>query len=108
MRASPAESERVETILNEIAADQAVFRITLQCFLLRMFAARPDLAPEALSDMKQQVLRSIGRMPVAAEDEQGGVRWKRLANDRAEELFLELEDALAASIPPPKRAGAGN
>jgi hypothetical protein len=95
--------QQVEEILNEIAADQAVFRITLQSFLARVFAARPDRAAQGLADLKHQVIRSIDGMPPSKADVEGGERWKRLATIRAEQLFVEIEDALKAP-PRPTRS----
>ena len=90
----------MEEVLNEIVADQAVFRLTLQCFLLRMLAARPELAAHGLTELSDQVLRSIGRIRPSAADAAGGERWKRLAARRAEAFFVELEDALGQARAP--------
>jgi hypothetical protein len=91
--------KHVEEWLNELAADQAVFRITLQSFLLRVFATRPEAAERGLADLKDQVLRSIDRIPVAPIDPSGSVEWKRLTAFRAERLFGEIEDAIVTPRP---------
>jgi len=87
----------VEDLLNEIAADQAVFRITLQSLLLRLFATRPETAARGVAELRDQVLRSIDRIPAADADRAGGDRWKRLTAQRAEQLFGEIEDAMTGA-----------
>ena len=94
----------LETIINELAAEQAVFRITLQCVLLSFFAAQRQMGPQALAELKAAVARSIDHVRVDPHDKIGGTRWKELASSRAEQLFLELDDAMERSLkedPPP-------
>ncbi len=86
--------KNVEFVLNELAAEQAALRLTLQSFLLRLFASRPDATPEALEEMRRHVLRSVNAMPVDAGDPDGGRRWKRLVAARADEIFDEIDEAV--------------
>ncbi len=83
----------VEDLIGELAADQAVLRITLQNFLLRLFATRPDAGAAGLIDLKEQVLRSITQMPVGSSRAIDDERWRQLMNVRAERLFDEIESA---------------
>jgi hypothetical protein len=93
-----AETSDLETIINELAADQAVFRITLQCVLLSFFVSKRQMGPQALGELKDAVVRSINHVPIDPHDKIGGTRWKRLASSRAEQLFLELGDAMERSL----------
>jgi hypothetical protein len=88
----------LETIINELTAEQAVFRITLQCVLLSFFAAQRQVGPQALSELKAAVARSIDHVRVDPHDKIGGARWKQLASSHAEQLFLELDDAMERSL----------
>ena len=88
----------LETIINELAAEQAVFRITLQCVLLSFFAAQRQMGPQALAELKAAVARSIDHVRVDPHDKIGGVRWKQIASSRAEQMFLELGDAMERSL----------
>ncbi len=92
------ETSDLETIINELAAEQAVFRITLQCVLLSFFASKRQMGPKALGELKEAVVRSIDHVPIDPHDKIGGRRWKRLASSRAEQLFLELGDAMERSL----------
>ena len=83
--------ESLELMLNEIGADQTVNRVTLQCLLINLMAAR---GPEILEDMKQQVLRVIGNTEPTEKDPQGGERRKQLTMMRAELLFQDIEEAV--------------
>lgn len=83
--------QSLELMLNEIAADQEVNRIVVQCFLLNLTRAR---GPELLLDMKQQVLETVRNAEPNKTDAQGGQRRKELTVMRAESLFLEIEEAL--------------
>lgn len=83
--------QRLEAMLNELGADHAVIRVTLQCFLANLVAAR---GPEMLEDMKRQVLDAIGRTEPHEADPQGGERRKQLTLMRAELLFQEIEEAI--------------
>lgn len=87
----------LETIINDLAAEQAVFRITLQCVLLTFFAAQRQMGPQALAELKSAVARSIDHVRVDPHDKAGGTRWKQLATSHAEQLFLELDDAIERS-----------
>jgi hypothetical protein len=100
-----AEPSDLETIINELAAEQAVFRITLQCVLLSFFAAQRQMGPQALGELKAAVARSIEHVPVDPHDKVGGIRWKQLAASRAEQLFLELGDAMERSLKEGPRSG---
>jgi hypothetical protein len=95
---SAEQPEDLETIINELTAEQAVFRITLQCMLLSFFSAQRQMGPRALDELKAAVARSIDHVPVDPHDRTGGVRWKQLASSRAEQLFLELGDAMERSL----------
>ncbi len=92
-----ADSE-LEFIINELAADQAAVRIVLQCCLLRLFAARPEIAPAAFAELEEHVFSSIRAIPLAPEDEIGGARWKKLVHASAENLLGEITDTLDASV----------
>lgn len=97
--------EDLELILNEIAADQKVFRVTLQCFLLNM-AEKTD--PAIIEHLKRQVLGSIQQTLPAGDPEeaQGAERSKQLSLVRAEELFREIQTAVglkAPTIPPSEK-----
>jgi hypothetical protein len=95
---SAEQPDDLETIINELAAEQAVFRITLQCVLLSFFAAQRQMGPQALSELKSAVARSIDHVRVDPGDRIGGTRWKQLASLRAEQLFLELDDAMERAL----------
>ncbi len=94
----PSSRQDVEFVLNQLAADQAVLRLTLQSVLLRVLAARPDTAAVLLTELKEHVLRSAALIPVSQADVEGGERWKRLVHLRAEGLFAEIADAVEASL----------
>jgi hypothetical protein len=95
---SAEQPDDLETIINDLAAEQAVFRITLQCVLLSFFAAQRQMGPQALAELKAAVARSIDLVRVDPHDKIGGVRWKQLATSHAEQLFLELDDAMERTL----------
>lgn len=95
---SAEQPENLETIINDLAAEQAVFRITLQCVLLTFFAAQRQMGPQALAELKAAVGRSIDHVRVDPHDKAGGTRWKQLATLHAEQLFVELDDAMERSL----------
>jgi hypothetical protein len=97
--------DELETIINELSAEQAVFRITLQCVLLSFFAAQRQVGPQALSELKAAVARSIDHVRVDPHDKIGGARWKQLATSHAEQLFLELDDAMERTLKEDARSG---
>lgn len=81
----------LEIMLNEIAADQNVNRIVIQCLLFNLTRAR---GPEILRDIKRQALEVVGNMGLSKTDPQGGHRRKELTVMRAESMFQEIEEAL--------------
>ena len=87
----------VEDLVGELAADQAVLRITLQNFLLRLFATRPDAGAAGLIDLKEQVLRTITQMPVGSSRAIDDEHWRQLMAIRAERLFDEIESAFSST-----------
>jgi len=92
--AALTQGQVLASALNLIAADQAVLRLTLQYLILNAFGAQPDAAQKLLSNMRRQVVESIGRMPLNEKAPQNRERAKRLHIDRAEQLFQELEKAV--------------
>jgi hypothetical protein len=94
---------QIENALNDIANDQTVFRMTLQCFLLNMtlMSGRP-----ILQDLKKQVLGSIGQTLHVQEGPQDGGHRKNQTTMRAELFFLEMEEALGSAGAPSRRRGA--
>ncbi len=92
----------LEDAVNEMAADQAVLRVTLQSFLLRLFASRPDAGALGLAHLKDQVLRSVTRVPLNTALGTNDEHWKRQMTARVEQLFDEIEVAFGpdASAPP--------
>ena len=87
--------QSLEMMLNEIGADQTVNRVVLQTLLIDLMAVK---GPEILEDMKQQVLGIIGRTGPTETDPQGGERRKQLTLMRAEQMFQDIEEALAAAV----------
>jgi hypothetical protein len=106
---APGESaggpDDLETIINDLAAEQTVFRITLQCVLLTFFAAQRQMGPQALAELKAAVARSIDHVQVDPHDKIGGTRWKQLATSHAEQLFLELGDAMERTLKDSPQSG---
>jgi hypothetical protein len=66
--------------------------------LLTFFSAQRQMGQQALGELKEAVARSIDHVPVDPHDRIGGVRWKQLASSRAEQMFLELGDAMERSL----------
>jgi hypothetical protein len=91
----------VEDLLSEIAADQVVLRVTLQSFLVRLFASRPDDATLGLVHLRDQVLRSIARVPLDAPNGADDGWWKRQLASRAEQLFDEIGAAFGTDTSGP-------
>lgn len=85
--------QNIEIFLNEQRADLTVFRVIVQCFLLNTVQNSPHAA-ELLSEMKTQVLGSLAQTKISGEDAEGSERLKQLTMLRAEDFFLELEEAL--------------
>jgi hypothetical protein len=110
-RVAPEPERDVELLLNQIAAEQAAMRIVLQAFLLRLFAARREVAPRALAELREHAINSIHAMRLDADDPAGGLRWRNLVEARALELFAEIGDALdmpAQSAVEPEVAATAN
>ena len=83
--------KQIENALNELASDQTVYRMTLQCFFLNMTLAtgRP-----VVQDLKRQVLGSIGQTLHVQDGPRDGGRREKLTKLRAELFFAEMEEAL--------------
>jgi len=88
----------LELAINELAADQAAVRIVLQSFLLRLLAVRADTAPAAFAELQEHVSMSIEAIPLAAENQLGSARWRKLVANSAERLLGEIGDTLDASV----------
>ncbi len=97
-RAREPGSAELETVINELAADQAAVRIVLQSFLLRLFALRAETAPAAFAELQEHVSMSIEAIPLARGDQLASARWKRLVATSAERLLGEISDTLDASV----------
>lgn len=87
---------RLEIWLNEVTADQMVFRTTFQCLLLNLIGATPH-GVQMLGDLKGQVLGAIGRIRPVKEAPDGAERHKQLTLMRAEQFFQELESVVGQS-----------
>jgi hypothetical protein len=92
--------------LNLIAADQAAMRLTLQYLILNLFGAQRDSAHSLLENMKRQVIDSLSRMPTNEQHLENARRTRELHVLRAEQLFKELELALAKPGSKPNSEGA--
>ena len=98
-RTGANDDAELELAINEIAADQAAMRLVVQSFLLRLFALRVETAAAAFAELQDHVYRSIEAIPLAPEDQAGGVRWKGLVAASAERLFGEIGDTIGESVP---------
>ena len=95
-----AKDQSVESLqlrLNEIAADQNVFRITLQQLILSFVE---ETGPAIAGSLKAQVLHTIDYMTPLHDPKErhGGEEHKQLTRMRAESFFHEIDQAIDQEI----------
>jgi hypothetical protein len=92
-----------ELALNEARAEIQFMRVALQVFYLNVAARAPE--PLAmLREMKQDVMKTLERLPVEPQSAQGDQRMKQMTLMLGENFFQQLESHLQTSLPsaPPR------
>lgn len=90
--------EQIELWLNEVTADQTVFRVTLQVMFLTMLSTHPR-KDAMLLGLKDQVMAALNRVNKTEGNAHGEQKHKQLALMRAELFFQETQEALGISDP---------
>ena len=85
--------DQLELYINEQAADLAVFRVTLQTFLLQLSATRPR-PDELIQDIHRRVVDALNRTNAGADNALSQEKAKQLTLMRADLFFQELLDTV--------------
>lgn len=85
----------LERFINEQQAEITALRVTIQILLIRTISARPELAEEALQDLKTHVLGALSRMQIDPNNP-GTQKAQTFANVKGQEFFEEIEDLMSA------------
>lgn len=91
---------KFQDALERILADQEVFRVTLQWYLVNMFLSRGNEAPLLLTEVERQVLARLAAFQPRGGDPEADERLKQLLLERAKTLFQEVALVVQGALTP--------